>query len=167
MKIYLVRHGIAQDHLGGAVTSDSLRALTDAGRNETRQVAQGLKKLGVDADLIITSPLIRAKQTAEIIADVLGYDQELRVTDALAPGGSASSVFKFAKQFQNADELFFVGHEPDIGKLAAALIWAGPEVDIPFKKAGVCRVDVSGLPPSFPGTLKWFISPKIATLLAR
>jgi phosphohistidine phosphatase len=166
MKLYLVRHGMAQERLGGGVTNDAQRPLTDEGRSETRTVAQALKRLGVKADLVVTSPLIRARQTAEIINDVIGGSERLKVSDSLAPGGSANFLFKFLKQLDSAEEIFCVGHEPDVGRLAATLIWAGPELDIPFKKAGVCRVDVTDLPPSMPGTLKWFITPKIAAMIA-
>jgi hypothetical protein len=54
-----------------------------------------------------------------------------------------------------------------MGRLASTLLWAGPEVEIPFKKAGVCRIDVNDLPPSYPGVLKWFITPKIASMLGK
>ena len=72
MKLYLVRHGIAQERLGGAVLNDSQRPLTDEGRAETRQVAHALRKLGVKAEVVVTSPLTRAKQTGEIFNEVLG-----------------------------------------------------------------------------------------------
>ncbi|HEY9776096.1 MAG TPA: phosphohistidine phosphatase SixA [Planktothrix sp.] len=167
MKLYLVRHGIAQERLGGAVLNDSQRPLTDEGRHETRQVAQALKKLGVRADIVVSSPLTRARQTAEIFNEVLGEKDEVKIADALAPGGSSSGVYKFLQKLNAAEEVFCVGHEPDIGKLAASLMWAGPELDIPFKKAGVLRVDVPDVPPTIPGTLKWFITPKIASHLVK
>lgn len=166
MKLYLVRHGIAVERIGGAILNDSQRPLTDEGKVETKHVAQGLKKIGVNADLIVSSPLTRARQTAEIIKDVLGCQEELKITDSLAPAGSASDLWKFMKQFTKVEEVFFVGHEPDIGRLVATLLWAGPELDIPFKKAAVCRVDAYDLPPTTPGTLKWFITPKIATIIS-
>lgn len=163
--MYMMRHGIALDRLGGGITSDSQRPLTDEGREETRMVAHALKKIGVRADLVVSSPLIRARQTGEIISEVIGGGQKLEITDALAPAGSTSSLYKFMKQFTKVEEVFFVGHEPDIGRLVATLIWAGPEVDIPFKKAGVCRVDVVDLPPTIPGTLKWSLTPKICNAI--
>lgn len=167
MKVYLVRHGIAQERIGGAVLNDSMRPLTEEGRTETKEVAHGLKRLNVKPDLVVSSPLVRARQTAEIIREVLGTTEELKITDSLSPGGSASGVYKFLRQFNDVDEICLVGHEPDIGRLAGTLLWAGPELDIPFKKAGVCRIDVSDLPPTIPGTIKWFITPKISCLLGK
>ncbi len=167
MKIYLVRHGIATERLGGGVVNDSQRPLTDEGRAEARQVAQGLKKLGVRPEHFLSSPLVRACQTAEIFADVLGSNAEIKLTDALAPGGTAGNLFKFVKHLPPANELAMFGHEPDIGQLTAVLLWASDALDIQFKKAAVCRVDVDDLPPTSQGVLKWFITPKIASLLAK
>lgn len=167
MKVYLVRHGIAVERIGGAILNDSQRPLTDEGKAEMKQVAHALKRLNVKPDRVVSSPLVRAKQTAEIIREVLGHVDELNITDSLAPGGNASDVYKFMRQFNQLEEVFLVGHEPDIGRLAATLLWAGPELNIPFKKGGVCRVDVWDLPPTTPGTLKWFITPKIATMIGK
>lgn len=166
MKLYLVRHGIASERIGGAILNDSQRPLTDEGRSELKVVGQALKKLNIEPDLFMASPLVRAKQTAEVLMDVLNRKDPLKITDALAPGGTAQEIYRFMKNLSGFEEAMLVGHEPDIGRLAATLLWAGPELDIPFKKAGVCRVDVADLPPSLPGTLKWFITPKIATLIA-
>jgi phosphohistidine phosphatase len=165
MKLYLMRHGIAIDRIGGAIHNDFQRPLTDEGRAETRAVATGLKRLGVGANLVVSSPLVRAKQTAEIVLDVLAAKQGLEITDSLSPGCNLSDLYKFLRKFQPFEEAFLVGHEPDMGRIAATLLWSGPELEIPFKKSGICRVDVSDLPPTSPGVLKWFITPKIATLL--
>jgi phosphohistidine phosphatase len=159
MKLFLFRHGIATDRIGGAVRTDFDRPLTDEGRHETRLVASYLKKLGLKPDLVVASPLVRAKQTAEIINEVLAGD--LQISDALAPGGAASDVYKFLARFPRCDEAFLVGHEPDMGRLAGSLLWVGPEFDMTFKKAGCCRIDISSLPPTSPGALKWFLAPKL------
>ncbi len=167
MKIYLVRHGIATETIGGAVLNDSMRPLTEEGRAESRTVAQGLKRLNVKPNFFVSSPLVRAKQTAEIFADVLNASAEVKICDSLAPGGSATVLYRYLRELGNFQEVALFGHEPDIGMLAATLLDAAHELQIPFKKAGVCRVDVYDLPPSTPGILKWFITPKIATILAK
>ncbi|MBA3856447.1 MAG: phosphohistidine phosphatase SixA [Cyanobacteria bacterium PR.3.49] len=165
MKIYLMRHATAVERLGGAILNDSQRPLTDDGRAETRMMANALKRLNAKPTMVVSSPLTRARQTAEIILEVLGADCELKIADGLAPGGSSSEVFKNLKKLPPFEDLFLVGHEPDIGRLAADLMLGGPEVIIPFKKAAVIRVDIQDLPPSWPGTLKWFLSPKVASLI--
>lgn len=161
-----MRHASAVERLGGAILNDSQRPLTDEGKAEAKLVASALKRIGVKPDLIISSPLTRARQTAEIIRDGLDGKEELKVSDSLAPGGTSSEVLKYLKQQGSFEDAFLVGHEPDIGRIAADMIWAGPEVAIPFKKAGVIRVDIVDLPPSWPGTLKWFMTPKIASLIS-
>ncbi len=163
MRIYLVRHGIATDHVGGAIKNDCARPLTDTGRLETEAVVNGLKRLGVSADVVFTSPLVRARQTAEIIGQILGAP--LRTVDALAPAGRSTDIFAALKEFAGSNDVFMVGHEPDVGRLVSSLLWAGPELVIPFKKSSVCRVDITSVPPVEPGTLEWFITPKIASLL--
>lgn len=164
MKVYLVRHGIAVEGLVRGITRDSERPLTDEGITELKMVARGLKHIGVAPDLIVASPLVRTKQTADILQTELGG--ELTTCDALAPGVTNASVFKFLKKYPNSHEMFLVGHEPDMGELVKEIIGAGFEFSLPFKKAGVCCVEVSDLPPTLPGTLKWLITPKIfASLL--
>jgi phosphohistidine phosphatase len=167
MKIYLVRHGIATERIGGAVLNDSMRPLTDEGKQESKAVAQGLKRLGVKPNFFVSSPLVRARQTAESFAEVLNDGSEVKICDALAPGGSPATLYKFLRELGNFQEVMLFGHEPDIGVLAATLLDAAHELQLPFKKAGVCRVDVYDLPPTTPGILKWFITPKIATILSK
>jgi phosphohistidine phosphatase len=164
MKIYLVRHGIATERIGGAILNDAMRPLTDEGRAETKDVANGLKRLGLKPEFFVSSPLVRAKQTAEICAEILAKDAQIKITDALAPAGNVRQLFKFLRDLGAFEEAMLFGHEPDIGMLAASLLDAS-DLQIPFKKAAVCRVDVYDLPPSTPGTLKWFITPKIAAAI--
>src|SRR5277367_1072415 len=161
MKIYLVRHGIATERIGGAILNDAMRPLTDEGRTETKDVANGLKRLGVRPDFYVTSPLVRAKQTAEICAEVLGKEAQIKVTDTLAPAGNVRQLYKFLRELGSFEEAMLFGHEPDIGMLTASLLDSS-ELQIPFKKAAVCRVDIYDMPPTAPGTLKWFITQKIA-----
>ena len=167
MKIYLVRHGIASERIGGAVLNDSMRPLTDEGRAECRSVSHAIKKLNVKPAFFVSSPLVRARQTADIFADVLAGKPEIKVCDALAPGGAPAALYRFLRELGNFQEVMLFGHEPDIGMLAATLLNAENELQLPFKKAGVCRVDVFDLPPSSAGVLKWFITPKIATALTK
>jgi phosphohistidine phosphatase len=166
MKLYLLRHGIAVERIGGVIRSDFERPLTDEGRRELEVISLALKRLNVKAELVISSPLLRAKQTAEIIAEVHALDKPIEISECLAPGGAVSDVYKVLRKFSSLQEVFLVGHEPDIGRLAGALLWAGTEFDMPFKKAGICRIDISDVPPSYPGRLKWFVTPKMISCLA-
>src|SRR5271170_3310091 len=129
MKLYLVRHGIASDQIGGSIRSDAQRPLTEEGKRETTLVAGGLKRLGIAPEIILTSPLVRACQTAEILGQVLEAKNGLRVVDALAPAGKVTDIYKALQDYERAHEVFIVGHEPDVGRLAATLLWAGPELE--------------------------------------
>ena len=164
MKLFLVRHGIAVDRGSGEIKSDAERPLTPEGCQEATLVARGLKQAGCKLDLLVTSPLVRARQTAVIFADVFKLAQPELVCLALAPGGQASDLFQFLKNTKT-EAIALIGHEPDMSMLAQTLLQA--EFDMAFKKAAVLRIDISEMPPIAPGVLKWFLPPKIARLLAR
>jgi len=159
MRLYLVRHGIASERLGHGVTRDADRPLTDEGKEEMRVVARGLAKLNVKPDVVLASPLVRTRETAEILVEQFGC--ELKFTDTLAPGVTAANVWKSVARYPQAEQIFLVGHEPDMGMLVRDLVFAGLEFELPFKKGGVCRVDVSDLPPTSPGIIKWMLPPKV------
>jgi len=165
MKIYLVRHGIAVEGLVRGISRDSERPLTDEGVSETQMVARALKGLGVRADVVVSSPLVRAKQTADIINSEVGG--EMATTDSLSPGVTNASVYKFLKKFDKAQEIFLVGHEPDMGELVKDIIGAGFEFTLPFEKAAVCCIEAADLPATMPGTLKWLVTPKILGALLK
>ena len=120
MRLYLVRHGIAVEGLKGGITRDSERPLTDEGREEMKLVAKALCKMNIKADLVLSSPLVRARQTAEYIAEAFGLD--VKLTDALAPAVNHTQLFKSVARHEGAKEIFLVGHEPDMGMLVGNLI---------------------------------------------
>lgn len=165
MKIYLVRHGIAVEGLVRGISRDSERPLTDEGVEETQMVARALKTMGVAADVVVSSPLVRAKQTADIIHAQVGGERAM--TDSLSPGVTVASVYKFLKKYDTALDIFLVGHEPDMGEIVKDLIGAGFEFTLPFQKAGVCCVEVADLPPTMPGILKWLVTPQILSKLVQ
>ena len=162
MDFYILRHGVADDR-GEAWPDDRKRPLTSEGRSKTREVAAGLHALGVAPDVIFTSPYVRARQTAEIVARELGALGKLRETRHLEPGGSPAALFQAIREVApSADAVMVVGHEPDLGALTSRLIAGdGGNVDVPFRKAGLARIELDALPPERRGTLRWFLSPSI------
>jgi len=163
-ELYLIRHGVAEQR-GEAWPDDTKRPLTDRGEARLRKAARGLAAMGVSLDVIVTSPLVRTRQTAEIIAAAFDPRPHLVNAESLAPGGAHAAVLSDLEKQSRRSRIGLVGHEPGIGELAARLI--GTRHAIEFKKGAVCRIDVDALPPGGPGNLRWFLSPKVLRNLKR
>ena len=161
--IYIFRHGEAE---AKGKSGDASRSLTGAGKAEVRRVAQGLARLGAQIDVILTSPLLRAQETAAIASDVLKPPGAVRTCDALAPGGTNAALFKEISSL-GKPRVMLVGHQPDLGELASVLVWGSPGAGIALKKAGVVRVVTEQLPPGAIGELRWVLTPKQLGLIAR
>jgi phosphohistidine phosphatase len=126
---------------------------------ELRRAVRRLPRLGVLLDVVVTSPLVRARQTAEIVAGAFDPRPPIVNAESLAPGGSFASVVADLEKQSRRAQIAIVGHEPGIGELATRLI--GGRHPIPFKKGAICRIDVETLPPGGPGDLRWFLPPKV------
>jgi len=159
-QLYIMRHGIAVAG-GSQFEDDSKRPLTPAGKNKVKEIANGLKRLGVVIDWVVTSPLVRAVETAEIVAESLAPNLPLDFCDALRPGGSAEALITFLAKFPNRRRVLVAGHEPDLSLLAARLIGAGRHANLAFKKGGCCLVGFDQLPPKSPGQLLWWATPRL------
>jgi len=157
-EIYLIRHGLAEER-GNSWPDDAKRPLTDEGISRMRKSVRGLSRLGVTLDVVLTSPLVRARQTAEIVAAGVSPRPSLISAESLAPDGSFAAVVADLEKHVRKGRIALVGHEPGIGELAARLI--GSRHAIEFKKGAVCRVDLATIPPSGPGDLRWLLTPKI------
>jgi phosphohistidine phosphatase len=160
----LIRHGIAEER-GDAWPDDTKRPLTDQGMSRLRRSARGLVRVDVSIDVILTSPLVRTRQTAEIVASALSPRPAIVNVDALAPGGAPSALAAELEKHARRPHILLVGHEPGIGELAAWLV--GMRHPIEFKKGAVCRIDVDSFPPRGAGNLRWFMTPKILRSLRK
>jgi phosphohistidine phosphatase len=156
-ELYLVRHGLAEER-GDAWPDDAKRPLTEEGMARMRKAVRGLARLSVSIDLILTSPLVRARQTAEIVAAGLEPRPTILNVDALTPAGTFTSLAGELEKHARRTRIALVGHEPNIGEIAARLV--GSRHPIEFKKGAVCRIDVEQLPPHGPGDLRWFLPPR-------
>ena len=163
LELYLIRHGVAEER-GEDYPDDSKRPLTSAGMSKLRKEAKALNALEVGFDLIITSPLVRTRQTAEIIAETLQAKPQVVTSDALAPAGTPAAVVQEIARHQKKARIALVGHEPNLGELAGRLI--GAKSPIEFKKGAICRIDFDVLPPKGYGQLRWFLPPKVLRSLA-
>ena len=158
LELYLVRHAIAADR-GPEYPDDSKRPLTSDGIARFRKTAKALADLDVDFDQIITSPLVRAKQTADILAQAVSSHPSVISSDSLAPAGTPTAVFQELSKHMRKARIALVGHEPNIGELAARLV--GSRTPMEFKKGAVCRIDFEVFPPKGHGHLRWFVPPKM------
>ena len=156
--LYLVRHAIAAER-GPDYPRDDERPLTPVGRKRMKGVVAGWERLKPELDLILTSPLVRAQSTAEIVRRGLNEEIPLERSQSLAPGHEPADVAKALGRHKKAGAIALVGHEPDLGQLAAWLI--GAREPLPFKKGGIARIDVPALPPSQNGRLVWFATPRM------
>ena len=159
MELYIFRHGIAADAAAGQ--SDADRALTDAGRKKTAEVVQTARRAGVDPSLIVSSPYLRAMQTARIAADEFRYRGEVLRTETLVPHGTPEDVWSELRDYRDERAVLLAGHEPLLSRLVAWLL-AAPALRVDMKKAAMVRIDLESFGPVPQGTLRWMITPKLA-----
>jgi phosphohistidine phosphatase len=162
-ELYLIRHGIAAER-SDEYPDDSKRPLTAQGISRLRKEAHALDELGVTFEQIITSPLVRTRQTADVIAESLKSKPSIVTSDALAPAGTPGAVMQELAKHAKKGSVALVGHEPNLGELAARLIGARQALE--FKKGGICRIDFETLPPKGTGQLRWFVPPRMLRKLA-
>lgn len=154
MRLYFLRHGIAEDY-APTPAGDAARALTTEGIGKLKIAAKVIKSLEIKPAAIYSSPRVRARQTAEIVADALGLKVEIR--EALDYGFSPQSVASLIAGHFDDSELLFVGHEPYMSGTISGLIGGG---SVEMKKGGLARVDlITTQPPR--GMLVWLIAPKV------
>lgn len=143
MELYLIRHGIAAEREDYA--NDEERPLTDKGRQKTTKVAKQLRDRGLRFDRILTSPLIRARETATILQEV-GLGSEVEEFLPLAPDGDIDAWVRWLearRQNSIGDEwVALVGHQPDLGNWAETLVWGEANEKLVLKKAGVIGVKI-------------------------
>jgi phosphohistidine phosphatase len=159
LTVVLVRHAIAEERRPGL--RDAARRLTPEGRDKLEQAARGLKRLGVVPDRILTSPLVRAAETAEVLAEVLAPDLRPETFGPLAPGQAPQEVRDALPE--DARTVVLVGHEPDLGELASWLLTGSTDgMRLPFRKAGAAAIELE----EGEGTLRWMLAPKQLRALA-
>ncbi|MEK6324047.1 MAG: phosphohistidine phosphatase SixA [Acidobacteriota bacterium] len=168
MELYVIRHAIAEPLGKGNQFSDEKRALTEEGRNRMREAVKGLRKLGVELDLIMTSPLVRAVETAEILAGSMGISRkEIQHTPALAPGALAEQLFAEIKSHGGAESIALVGHQPDLGSLISRIIQSDHGVlSIQLKKGSIGCINVTETVPTLRGALMWLLTSRQLRMLA-
>jgi phosphohistidine phosphatase len=164
VELYIVRHAIAAER-GPEWPDDNQRPLIQRGIDRFKESVDGLVWLDVQVDVVLTSPLLRAKQTAELLAAGLPEKPPVKVCDVLGPGHtSVETMEQIARDSHGETRVALVGHEPDLGELTAWLV--GTRRPIPYKKGGVARLEMDSL-SSRHGTLAWLVTPKMLRKLGR
>lgn len=159
MQVYLLRHGIAEEGVAGK--SDADRELTQEGRRKLRQVLESASEAKVAPSLILTSPLTRTVQTAEIAGAVLKYKNEILRTKALAPGSTVEQVWDEIRVHKDETSVMLVGHNPQFSELAGYLM-GSKTAQIDFKKGAILRVDFESFSAQPKGVLRWYLTAKLA-----
>lgn len=161
MELYLLRHGIAED--AGPGTPDAARRLTPDGEEKLAAVAKRAARAGVAPSLILSSPYVRARDTARIAAKTLGSACPVLYTEALVPHGTPEGVWSVLRDHADEAAILLAGHEPLLSQLGAWLLGC-PELRIEMKKATLLRIDIeSARRPGPPrGTLRWMMTPALA-----
>ena len=160
MELYIVRHGIAIDREDPKCPADPERFLTEEGIDKTKEIAKRVAGFKIKPDLLISSPYVRAIQTAELFAAAFDYPkQKIRRSDSLLPGTESSHFFKEIAKEKNVSTIFCFGHAPQLDELVATALGSKHHVT-QLKKAGVAAIELKRLsPPS--GQLLWLATPKL------
>ncbi len=163
MEVYILRHGIAEVRRPGG--GDPERRLTKEGQEKLRRVLESARAAGVRPTLVLTSPYIRAVETAEIAVRVLGYKGRVAPSDALLPSSSAPAVWRLIREHSEEAAILLAGHEPLLGEAASYLLGA-PRVLVDLKKGAMLRIDLDPMDRSPRGVLQWFLTAKLAATSA-
>lgn len=166
MKLYIVRHGIAVSH-GTPGVPEEERPLTREGISKMKEAAAGYRALGLVPDLILTSPLPRSLQTAEILKDEFGTGTKLEKCEALQPAGDRAALNRVLKRHWDLGAVMLVGHQPSLGEIAAGIAFGDESRTIPLRKGGGCGIDVTRISPRPEGMLEWVLTASLARRAGR
>ena len=159
MQIYRLRHGIAEDARPGQADAD--RALTPEGIKRLREILKRARTASVAPTVIVTSPYVRARQTAELAKEILGYEDELSPSSKLTPMASPMDTWAEVRALRREPSLLLVGHEPHMSSFTGYLLGT-PELRVDFKKGAMVRIDLLDFGVHPRGILKWMMAPKLS-----
>lgn len=161
--LFFMRHGPAVEKTS-ILYDDRDRPLTEDGIKRVSAAAKGLSKAAGDFDIILTSPLKRAFQTAALVAGRLDAEKKIEICSELAPRTSFNKLMQALERYKNRNRILLVGHEPDLS-MAVSMLLGARNSSVQMKKGAVCRVDVDGLPPDGTAQLVWLMQPRALRLI--
>jgi phosphohistidine phosphatase len=160
MNLYILRHAIATDAGTPGIENDSQRPLTQEGAVKMRSIARGMRKLDLQLDLVLSSPYVRARQTAEIVANEFKLKSEFHVNSALVPGAPEGKIIaEITKRYPQKNNILLVGHEPSLSALISKLLSGDSTLSITMKKGGLCRLNIDSLAYDRCADLEWLLYP--------
>jgi phosphohistidine phosphatase len=161
MELYVLRHAISPTAAEAGVSRDSDRPLSSEGRDKMKRIAAAMKTIGVEVDLVLSSPYVRARETALMAHEGLGLKNRLEFSNALASGEETSLVLAELKErFKTSQRIMVVGHEPDLSLLIGKVTSLG-RLRVEMKKAGLAKIDITETHPEIKGTLEFLLTPKV------
>ena len=161
MDLFILRHGEAEQRVS-AGRGDFQRPLTAAGQKEVSDIATSLKDLGIKLDIVISSPLKRAHQTASIVAKTFKIEKKMQDWAELSPEGNRLDLYNKLLQLKQQSSVLVVGHEPYLSKMISEMIFEGNNGGrIDLKKTGLARIRIVSSTPKFQGELRWLLTPKL------
>ena len=166
MNLFILRHGIAAEPDAPGIKTDAERPLVAKGEQRLREAAAAMDKMDLSFDTIISSPYLRAKQTAEIVAKHFKLQKKLEFSDDLIPGGNPQALIRQLNGLKPAPEnVLLVGHEPYLSRFIALLSSGSPAATIEMKKGGLCKLEVEELECGHCATLAWLLTPRQMELM--
>ena len=160
MELYLLRHGIATERGKSIRGGDAQRPLTPKGRRKMRRIAKAMRGMELSFDLILSSPLLRARQTADIVAEEFKLAEQRKLSSHLAPEGDPRDLIRDLKRLHRGSrKVLLVGHEPYLSNLMATLLAGQLVININLKKGGLCRMSIDSLQNGRCATLEWLLTP--------
>jgi phosphohistidine phosphatase len=166
MNLYLLRHGIAVDPSVADFAKDAERPLTPKGRRRLQQIAEAMGALKISFDVILSSPYVRAKQTAETVTKPLKRRKQLKFSDELTPGGNPKLLIQQLNDLRpKPKNILLVGHEPYLSKLIALLTTDNTNMEIDLKKGSLCKLETESLLYGRCATLVYLLAPRHLVLM--
>ena len=167
MNLCFLRHGIAVDRASGTNADDRSRTLTPKGIKRIQREAQGMLRLSLSFDRILSSPLERARQTAKIVAQALQLEDRLEEFEQLSPDQSVRDLLSGLAAYAGKKQILLVGHEPLLSSTVSFLLSEKSGAQIQLKKGGLVCLELDAIPPRKSAVLQWALAPKHLRLMAR
>jgi phosphohistidine phosphatase len=167
MNVFLLRHGIAVERGTPGFITDAARPLLPKGKKQLKKIARAMVEMDLEFDLILSSPFLRAKETAEIVAAKLKTRKQLKFSDALEPEKEPIHLIRSLQRLKPSFEtILLVGHEPFLSRLISLLTTGGPDFHLDLAKGGLCKLETERLQAGKCASLAWLLTPRQMKLMA-